>query len=47
MGKQQRGWQDVEYQRGWQDVEYVLGYFGKRVGEARKLPIGYMSYFIF
>ena len=27
--------------REWQDVEYVLGFFGKRVGEARK---GYESY---
>ncbi|MEW6615890.1 MAG: transposase [Thermodesulfobacteriota bacterium] len=34
MGKQQRGWQDVEY---------VLGYFGKRVGEARKKYISYVQ----
>jgi REP element-mobilizing transposase RayT len=27
--------------REWQDVEYVLGFFGRRVGEARK---GYISY---
>ncbi|MBW1715228.1 MAG: transposase [Deltaproteobacteria bacterium] len=27
--------------REWQDVEYVLGFFGKRIGEARK---GYRSY---
>ncbi len=27
--------------REWQDVEYVLGFFGRRVGEARK---GYKSY---
>ena len=27
--------------REWQDVEYVLGFFGRRVGEARK---GYVSY---
>jgi len=27
--------------REWQDVEYVLGFFGRRVSEARK---GYVSY---
>jgi hypothetical protein len=27
--------------REWQEVEYVLGFFGRRVGEARK---GYVSY---
>ena len=27
--------------REWQDVEYVLGFLGRRVGEARK---GYVSY---
>lgn len=27
--------------REWQEVEYVLGFFGKRIGEARK---GYISY---
>ena len=23
-------------EREWQDIEYVLGFFGKKVGEARK-----------
>jgi len=27
--------------REWQDIEYVLGFFGRRIGEARK---GYLSY---
>jgi REP element-mobilizing transposase RayT len=29
--------------RGWQDVEYVLGFFGKRLGEARKNYISYIQ----
>jgi len=28
-------------ERQWQDVDYVLGFFGRKVGEARK---GYESY---
>jgi putative transposase len=29
--------------RGWQDTEYVLGLFGKRLGEARKIYISYVK----
>jgi putative transposase len=29
--------------RGWQEVEYVLGYFGKRIGEARKKYRSYVE----
>ncbi|MCD6296215.1 MAG: transposase, partial [Deltaproteobacteria bacterium] len=27
----------------WQDVEYVLGYFGKRIGDARKKYLSYIE----
>jgi len=29
--------------REWQDVEYVLGFFGRRVGEARKAYVSYVK----
>ena len=29
--------------REWQDVEYVLGFFGRRVGEARKAYVSYIK----
>jgi putative transposase len=29
--------------RQWQDVEYVLGFFGRRVGEARKAYVSYVK----
>ncbi len=29
--------------RQWQDVEYVLGFFGRRVGEAKKVYVSYVK----
>lgn len=30
--------------REWQDIEYVLGFFGKRIGEARKKYRSYSTF---
>nr|HPJ69200.1 transposase [Desulfobacteraceae bacterium] len=29
--------------REWQDIEYVLGFFGRRIGEARKVYLSYVE----